>query len=408
MTRLTTAALLTAALMTTTACSDASDDDAPTSPASTGHGAVAGAAEVAEPQLHLVSIDDQGTTSMLDLLTDETTDLGSVTAPDSVTSDGRYVFAADEAGVDVVDSGVWTWDHTDHFHYYRSEPRTVGRIEGRGQASISTGMLSTADGTGVFFPESGEAVLLGNAALSRGTVEETLRLDVGPHDGLIAPLGDGAVVSEPDAQGRTASLRLVDADGERIGGTECAQASGTITTRVGLVVGCADGAVLLTLDGDEPEVERIAYPAGGAAPATSFAARKGRPTVAGLGDDSGIWLLDTRERSWRWIATDAPVVAASAVDDADTHVVALGEDGTVQVYDGTSGERLATTDPLVASTLADPRLAAGVTLTVDAQRAYVNAAADGVVHEIDYADGARVARSLRTPTRPVHVAETGR
>ncbi|MFC5677416.1 ABC transporter [Aeromicrobium endophyticum] len=409
MTRLTRVALLAAALMTTTACSATSDAGAPASPpASKGHGAVAGAAEVAEPQLHVVSIDDRGATSMLDLLTDETTDLGSVTPPDSVTSDGRYVFAADETGVDVVDSGVWTWDHTDHFHYYRAAPRTVGRVDGEGRATISSGLLSTADGTGVFFPDSGEAVLLDNAALSRGRIDETLRLDVGPHDGLVAPLGDGAVVSEPDAQGRPAGLRVVDAEGRTIGGTACARASGTITTRVGLVVGCADGAVLATLDGDEPVLERIAYPDGAAAPATSFAARKGRPTVAGLGDGSGIWLLDTRERSWQWIETASPVVAAAAADDADTHVVALGEDGTVQVYDGTSGDQLAATDPLLASTLADPQLAPGVTLTVDAQRAYVNAAADGVVHEIDYADGARVARSLRTPTRPAHVAETGR
>lgn len=395
-------ALLPATLVLLAACSDTA---APSKPRDTaGHGAVAGAAEVAEPQLHLVSIDETGATSMLDLLTGEATDLDTTGPSTSVTSDGRYVFAADETGVDVVDSGVWTWDHTDHFHYYRAQPDAVGRIAGRGTATVSTGMLSTAGGTGLFFPESGEAVLLDNAALSRGRLEETLRLDVGPHDGIVAPLGDGAVVSEPGDR-----LRVVDARGERIGGTECVDASGTITTRVGLVVGCADGAVLLTLDGDgdEPVLERIAYPSGAAAPATSFSARKGRPTVAGLGDGSGIWLLDTRERSWQWIETQTPVVAASAVDDADTHVVALGEDGTVQVY-GTSGEQLARTDPLLASTLADPELAPRVTLTVDAQRAYVNASADGVVHEIDYADGARVARSLRTPTRPVHVAETGR
>ncbi|KAA1380062.1 ABC transporter [Aeromicrobium fastidiosum] len=396
--------LLPTALVLLAACSNAPASDQRSRDAGADdHGAITGAAEVAEPQLHLVSVDETGATSMLDLLTDEATDLDAVRPAESVTSDGRYVFSADETGVDVVDSGVWTWDHTDHFHYYRAQPSTVGRIAGRGTATVSTGMLSTAGSTGVFFPGSGEAVLLDNAALSRGRAKETFRLDVGPHEGLVAPLGDGAVVSEPGGR-----LRVVDAQGEQIGGTECIAASGTITTRVGLVVGCADGAELLTLDGDEPVIERIPYPDGAAAPATSFSARKGRPTVAGLGDGSGIWLLDTRERSWQWIQTDTPVVAASAVDDADTHVVALGEDGTVQVYDGTSGEQLSSTDSVLASTLADPDLAPGVTLTVDAQRAYVNAAADGVVHEIDYADGARVARSLRTPTRPVHVAETGR
>jgi hypothetical protein len=410
------AASAATALLTLVACSSTSTsssggtDDPATG---TGHGAVAGAAEVAEPQLHLVSVDRTGAVSMLDLLSDTRTDLGTVDAPDSVTSDGRYVFAANASGVDVVDSGVWTWDHTDHFHYYRSQPRTIGRVRGAGTATISTGMLSTAGSTGVFFPDSGEAVLLDNAALSRGDIESSLRMDVAPHDGLVAPLGDGAVVTEPDEQGRVQSLRVVDAGGEEIGRTECRQASGTITTRIGLVVGCADGAVLASIDrdgdSDQPVLEHIAYPSDvDAAPATSFDARKGRPTVAGLGDGTGVWLLDTRERSWTFVETTTPIVAASAVDDAATHVVAIGDDGTVQVYDGSTARQTAVTEPILTSTMQDPDLARGLTLTVDAQRAYVNAAADGVVHEIDYADGARLARALTLSTQPVHVAETGR
>lgn len=402
------AVLLPAVLVGLTACSGGTPDETGPSPDGAGHGAVEGAAEVGEPQLHLVSVDDRGRASMLDLLTDEEVPLDDVDAPDDVRTDGRYVFSVTDSGVDVVDSGVWTWDHADHFHYYRSEPRAVGRVDGAGPASVATGALSTAGGTGVFFAGSGEAVLLDNAALSKGVVEETLRLDVGRHDGLVAPLGDGAVVSEPDDDGRAARVRVVDAEGDELGAAACPDASGTITTRVGLVVGCADGALLVTLDDGEPTLEPIAYPDGAAAPATSFAGRKGRPTVAGLGDGSGVWLLDTRERSWRWFETDTPVVAAAAVDDADEHVVLVAEDGTVRVHDGASGRELSRTDPLLASSLDDPALEAGVSLTVDAQRAYVNAAADGVVHEIDYADGARVARSLRTPTRPVHVAETGR
>jgi hypothetical protein len=412
--RILRAASAATALLTLVACSSTSTSSSggTDEPATgTGHGAVAGAAEVAEPQLHLVSVDRTGAMSMLDLLADTRSDLGTVEAPDSVTSDGRYVFAANASGVDVVDSGVWTWDHTDHFHYYRAEPRTIGRVRGAGAATISTGILSTAGSTGVFFPDSGEAVLLDNAALSRGDIESSLRMDVAPHDGLMAPLGDGAVVTEPDERGRAQHLRVVDARGEEIGRTECREASGTITTRIGLVVGCADGAVLASIarDTDEPVLEHIAYPSDvDAAPATSFDARKGRPTVAGLGDGTGVWLLDTRERSWQFVETTTPIVAASAADDAATHVVAVGVDGTVQVYDASTARQTAVTEPILASTLQDPDLARGLTLTVDAQRAYVNAAADGVVHEIDYADDARLARALTLSTQPVHVAETGR
>ena len=49
-----------------------------------------------------------------------------------------------------------------------------------------------------------------------------------------------------------------------------------------------------------------------------------------------------------------------------------------------------------------------MSLFVDGQRAYLNAPAEGVVHEIAYADGGRIARSLETPTEPVLFAEVGR
>ncbi|MET4093691.1 ABC transporter [Arthrobacter sp. UYCu712] len=365
-------------------------------------------AEVAEPQLHLVAIDAEGEASMLDLLTGTDSRLGKVGPPADVTTDGRYVFAANSTGVEIVDSGVWTWDHVDHFHYYRAEPKTVGTLAGEGTATIATGMLSTAGTTGVFFPSSGAAVLLDNSALSDGTISESLRLDVEPHDGMIAPLGEGAMVTEADAGGKAARLRAIDATGSELTSTECPGAAGTITTRVGLVIGCADGAVIATTDGNTPVLEHVPYPAGAAAPATAFEGRKGRPTVAGLGTDAGVWLLNTRQRTWDWLPTSTQVLAAAAVDDAEGRVVAVGADGTVQVYDATTKQRIAATEPLMAATLADPALAGKVELSVDGQRAYLSAPAEGVVYEIDYADGARIARTLELPTRPVHLAETGR
>ncbi|GAA3597260.1 lipoprotein [Kineosporia mesophila] len=345
---------------------------------------------------------------MLDLLDGTETGLDAITPPETVTTDGRYVFAADDAGVSIIDSGVWTWDHVDHFHYYRSQPRALPRLDGDGVATISTGMLSTAGSTGVFFPTSGEAVLLDNKALSQGELTETLRLTVDPHAGLIAPLGEGALVSRTGEGEKAIQVDAVDDAGTTLASHACEAASGSITTRVGLVVGCADGAVIATLDGDTPVLEHVPYPADAAAPATTFQARKGRPTVAGIGDGSGVWLLDTRESSWQWLKTSTPVVTATAVDDAGEHVVAVGEDGTIQVYDAGSGDSIGATKPLLASTLADPAVSGSVGVMVDGQRAYVNASAEGVVYEIDYADAARVARTLELATQPVHLMETGR
>ncbi|MGW9020718.1 ABC transporter [Leucobacter chromiiresistens] len=368
-----------------------------------GHGKIEGAVEAPEPPLHLVSIDAGGSVSLLDLLDGAETALDPVRAPEAVTTDGRYAFVADDQGVDIVDSGAWTWDHVDHFHYYRATPALPGSIAGTGVATVATGMLSTAGGTGVFFPESGEAVLLDNAALSQGEIRETLRLEVAPHDGIIAPLGTGALVSEAGAGGDVERLRAVDAEGSEVDAIACADASGTITTRLALVVGCADGAVLATSSEGATELTQVPYPEGAAPAATEFSARKGRPTVAGLGDGSGVWLLDTRERSWRWIAMPERPAAATAVDDESEHLVTLTPDGRVHVFDG-SGAEVAATDPLVS----DADHGGRASLTVDAQRAYVNDPATGAVHEIDYADGARVARTLEPGTAADFVVETGR
>ncbi|MET3368296.1 UNVERIFIED_CONTAM: WD40 repeat protein [Jeotgalibacillus campisalis] len=407
-------ALATLALLFLAGCGNPSTAQAPQPDASEsastgdGHGTITGVAEVAEPQLHLVAIDAEGETSMLDLLNGTLSRLGKVRSPAEVSTDGRYVFAASNTGVDIVDSGAWTWDHVDHFHYYRGAARNIGKVDGEGTATIATGLLSTAGTTGMFFPNSGEAVLLDNPALSGGTITETLRFKTEPHAGLIAPLGEGAVLTEPDHAGKAAILRAIDVDGKELATTDCPAAAGTITTRVGLVVGCSDGAVIATMEGSTPVFERVPYPEGFAAPATEFDGRKSRPTIAGLSTDSGIWLLNTRQRTWEWLPTSTPAVAAATVDDADHHVVVIGTDGTVQVYDASTKERIASTKPLLAASLADPAFADKIQLAVDAQRAYVNAPAEGVVHEIDYADDARIARTLELPTKPVHFVETGR
>ena len=395
-----------------TSPSDEAGSDA-ASGAPSAHGAIAGAEEVAEPPLHLVAIDATGRSSMLDLLGGEVTELESFDAPSRVTTDGRYVFVANETGVEMFDSGVWTWDHVDHFHFYRADARKIGAVPGSGVAEISGGLLSTAGSTGVFFPGTGDALLLDNAALADGDIEETLRIDTGARNGLIVPLGAGALVTEASTGSRADQLRVIAADGAKGDQISCEEPAGSITTRVGVVVGCADGAVLAVENDDGGiALEKITYPAGAAAPATTFSARKGRPTVAGLGSDAGTWLLDTREQAWRWIPSETPLLEAASVDNEAGHVVTVGVDGVVRVYEATTGSLLAETEPLLAKTLLeahdDPDLLDGIALTVDANRAYLNAPAEGVVYEIDYADGARIARVLETKTRPVHLVEAGR
>ncbi len=405
--RRTLAGIVTGLTLVATGCGTAAPaEDVDADPGSgKDHGAVEGAQEVAEPQLHLTTIDGTGTVAQLDLLEGSSAEVGRIGRPSAVDSDGRYLFATTADGVEIVDSGMWTWDHGDHFHYYRGEPTLLGTVEGTGAATVATGPLSTAGSTGVFFAGSGEAVLLDNEALADGDVREQFRIETEPHAGLVAPIGDGALVTVAEG-GDVTGLRYHDADGSPAADEiPCAQASGTITTKVGVVVGCADGAVLATETDGEPEVERIAYPKGTEAPrATAFEGRKSRPTVAALSGTTGIWLLDTRERTWTHLDAGVPLRQVVAADDEEGHVLALDTTGRVRVFSAEDGRQLATTEPLVD--LSDA--AGGVDLVVDQERAYLNVPAEGVVHEIDYADKARIARTLETPTAPLFFTETGR
>jgi hypothetical protein len=377
------------------------DTATPDSSVGDGHGTVAGAAEVPEPQLGLTAIDAEGSVTHLDLLDESVTDLGRVAAPSAVSTDGRYLFAHTEEGVEVVDSGVWTWDHVDHFHYYRAAPRIIGVVPGEGPAVVATSNLSTSGSTGVFFEGSGEAVLVDTEALSRGEIRERFRLDLGPQAGMVVPVGSFALVTEGNV------VNGYSADGETTGTSEpCIDPAGTITTRVGAVIGCADGALLASAGDDGLRLERIPYPAGtDAPPAVAFANREGRPTVAALADPGRFWLLDTRERAWTLLSAPAPLVQVTAVDDEAGHVLALTTDGRMLVLSDHDGSVLAETAPLVGASLAD---GATTTLIADQQRAYLGGPREKKLFEIDFADGARLARTFDTVTEPAFVAETGR
>ncbi|CCQ17494.1 putative ABC transporter [Rhodococcus sp. AW25M09] len=402
---MTTALALGALVLASTACTSEQPTTEAEQPTGEGHGAVAGAAELAEPRLGLTSIDPSGKVSHLDLLDETVSELGTIGAPTALHTDGRYLFAQTDAGVEIVDSGVWTWDHVDHFHYYRAEPRLLGTVAGAGPATVATSNLSTSGGTGLFFPESGEAVLLDTEALAEGTVTEQFRKVTAPGAGMVVPVGTFALVTE--GSGPSASVVGYTSDGERTGLVEsCPEARGTITTRVGAVIGCADGALLASATGDSLAVERIPYPTGTTAPAaTSFDNREGRPTVAGSAGTEGIWMLDTRERSWSLLPAPAPLVHVTAVDDADEHVLALTDDGRVLVLDGNNGAVISETDPLVTESVATGKTP---TLVADQQRAYLSGPAERTLFEIDFADGARVARTFDTGTEPAFTAETGR
>lgn len=316
----------------------------------------------------------------------------------------------------IIDTGVWTVDHEDHQHYYRAEARVVGAVEGEGAATFTSGSVITT----VRFADSGETILLDTAALGTGEVDETGRIGSVPGDaGVAVPIGETVATTGADG-----SLLLSGTDGEPLAASStsvaaantvldgCTAAAGAITTNVGVVIGCAEGALLAVVDRSSsdadrvPAFETIPYPraVGEADRATSFHARPGRPTVAAVAGTTGAWLLDTRERSWSLLPTPSSLQSVASVDDRDHHVVALATDGTVLVLDGATGAVTGASATIV--TAADLR--SGVQLEVDQNRAYVNSPTARTVSEVDYRDAARIARTFDFDAEPAFLVETGR
>ena len=392
------AAACAAALAVTGCAADRGPADAGAAAPPSAHGYVEGAAELTEPQLQLAHLDDAGSVHATDLLTGETAALGEVGDVSAVDDDGRFLFAASEpAGeLTVVDTGTWTVDHGDHVHYYRAPARVVGSLDWSGDVRVASSETLTA----LFSPTTGTGVVLDRTALGRGEVDEVAVVGSAPHDGALVPLGD-RLVSTGDG-----AVVVRDREGEPLVGTEaaCADPGGGLATRVGVVVSCADGAVLVTEAGEGVSVERIPYPEAVAAGdrAVGLANRPGRPSVAAPAGERGVWLLDSRARTWQLLPTETPWVTAVAADDEHDRVVGVDTGGRVVVLDPRAGTTAAT-EPLV------PAAELGlVDLQVDADRTYLNVPGRGELVEIDHADGARVARTLPAAVAPVHLAETGR
>ncbi|MFC7329094.1 hypothetical protein [Marinactinospora rubrisoli] len=363
----------------------------PDEAAATPHGYVEGAEETAEPQWRLVMADTAaGTLHMLDPATEEVTEAGTAPGVEEAVTDGRFAFFGTGGAVTVLDSGTWTVDHGDHVHYYRTEPRMVGETESGGAlqavADPAITALSSDDGVRI----------LDRPALEDGELSAT----VVQGDGVALAYGQRLLVARADG-----AVDVLDRDGAPASpavGERCPDPRGQAVTRRGAVIGCADGALLVTEDDGTFSAERIPYPDDpGAEPVRSFQHRPGSPVVAGPAGDGGVWVLDVGAREWVHIET-GPAVAVSAAGE-DMPVLVLGADGTLRSYDPSSGERLAETGLMEPP--GDGAPAPGI--RIDTARAYVNDPQADAVHEIDYNDDLRLARTFDLGFSPDLMVETG-
>lgn len=374
-------------------CGQAGGQDAPDAAASTPHGHVEGATEAAEPQWRLVLADTgTGGLHLLDPATEKATKAGEVPGVQEAATDGRFAYLGTGESATVFDSGTWEVEHGDHSHYYRAKPGLVGEVETGGALHAAGDKAVTA------LSSDGGVQVLDRAALEEGTISQS-ELSGG---GTALAYGKRLVAARPD--GTVEVLGRGGEPAEQEIDQRCPDPQGQAVTQRGAVLGCSDGALLLTETGDGAlEAETIPYPdQEGAEPVRSFHHRPGAAVLAGRTGDGAVQVLDTGAREWTRIDT-GPTVAVSAAGE-DMPVLALGEDGTLRAYDPASGEETAATEVM------DPPAAEGdaaPAIRIDTTRAYVNDPAADAVHEIDYNDDLRLARTFDLAFSPDLMVETG-
>jgi hypothetical protein len=378
---------------------DAGQDTAEASP----HGYVEGAEEATEPQLRLaVSDADSGTLTLVDLLTGDT--IQTEDAAELHGSDNRYLFTTGEDTTTVTDSGVWTVDHGDHFHYYRSEPGTVGEVPAE-----EPGHVMSADTRVAFFDDAtGDVKVYPRADMDDDVLAPVTEFSAGAHHGVAVPFADqvvSTIAPEKDSAELPDTLAVFDEAGEKsdlAGDAACTDIHGAATVRDAVLFACADGVLTVT-EKDDPDTltsTLVPYPEDADGRAWSLAA--GRDLVGVPFEGGGLGLLDPETGTWTVAPTDAPVTSA-AVSPDDGSVLALDEDGTGYAVDPQSGGILADSSLVEVGRSG----AEGASVVLGTERGYVSDPASGTVTELDVADGLRETREFDLGGAPGALAVTG-
>lgn len=403
------ASALLSAVLLTAGCAGRNEDPEPASghasSSATPHGYVEGATEAAEQQSRLLLGDHTtGEIRVLDLISGQVHRAARRTGVTELTTDGRFGYLHGADGTRVLDSGAWTVDHGDHVHYYRAKIQEVGELPGGAGASVRGDA-----GVTVVTGADGKAGVHSRADLAKGEPGTPVGLP-GTYAAAVVPYAEH-LIALTRAGDDPARVVVLDRSGRRLASpeSECEDPKGDAATRRGVVLGCADGALLIHEHDGTFSAEKIPY--GEDVPknerAAEFWHRPGSTTLTAPAGKDAVWVLDVTGRAWTRVET-GPVIAANTAGEGSPLLV-LEDDGAVHGYDISSGEETTVTAPLLEDVPeAAPGGSRAPVIEVDRSRAYLNDPAGKRVYEIDYNDSLRVARTLDVDVRPSLMVETGR
>ena len=353
--------------------------------------AVEGARELDGPLTKLVIVDpDSGDTAVYDAVEETESAIGSFGATASVDGDGRYAYLQTGDGATIVDAGAWTFDHGDHYHYFATEPALVGTLD--------IPVFSAAASNSLVAVESAEGAVavLDYEKLGERTVEPA-GLSLGEDVTAAVPYGSRVVTVTG-----TGRMQVLDDTGVNDLVGECVNPTWSKASRRAVVFGCEAGAVRVTGGEGALTVTAMPFPPDAPAQRPQQMDHRDRADVfAGLSPGT-VWVLDSRQRRWTTIAVPDAVAANTAGDGS---VLVLHRDGSLSSF--AVNERTETARvPLFPGGVPDQ--GPQPVIDIDSDRAYVNNAGRREVYEIDYADGIRIARTLRTDVAPGLMVEAGR
>lgn len=352
---------------------------------------VEGARELDGPLTKLVIVDPaSGDTAVYDAVDETESMIGSYGAVAAIAGDGRYAYLQTGRGATIVDAGAWTFDHGDHYHYFAADPVMVGSVDIPVSSAAASNSLATVAS------DAGDVAVLDYEKLGEHAVEPA-GLSLGREVTAALPYGNRVVTVSS-----TGRMHVVDDDGATDLAGECPNPSWSRASRRAVVFGCETGAVRVTGGDEDLTVTAMPFPPDAPTQHPQQMDHRDRADVfAGLSAGT-VWVLDSRQR--RWTAIDVPdAVAANTAGDGA--VLVLHRDGSLGSFD--VNER---TETARVSLFHDgvPDQGPQPVIDIDSDRAYVNNAAAREIYEIDYADGIRIARTLRTEVVPGLMVEAGR
>lgn len=366
------------------------------------HGFVAGATEAAEPQSLLpYRSETSDTITLVDPLSGEEGFTAAIPGAGPLAHDGRYLFvrSAAEGKLHIIDTGVWTVEHGDHKHYYRTAPNKLA-----GELSVGAGTVA-GDGhhVAIFEEQTGRTSILSREDLDAGDTKVVATIPGTPHQGLAVPYKGHVLVTSslgPDKLAGTVSVFDSMGAGKEALDTPCPSLMGHASTRYGVVFGCSDGVLVVTDDVGSLTSTKIPYPSA-AERITAFDHRPGSSELVSLAGTAGLWHLDVASSKLTFIASPEPLAASTTAGNGSA-TLGVGRSGTLYAFNTRTG-----TVESQQKILPEIEGGAPPSLLVDASRAYLSHPATQTIHEIDYRDKLRVARSFTTSATVSELAETG-